>query len=318
MFVKESQEISTHKNENGKKEKKIKKNYQAPLIHDPRPLFKLLSMFENSSGLKYLTHVYDNPTDEFERERIIKFAKEEYRDFAKDKNIPASIKSRINEFAFKRKANWFTRIDGQILKIELGWSSDKLVEWCNNPINKGKHPIEFPEFENGLINPFKQSIQVRDGQLPQILSRIVKRVFGKEYESVFKFDRSLKGVKFFTNVEAVESGLHYLLDSMKKHISTESSIVFSANRNEVINGARYRVLIITNIDSKSDKESSEDFSGGGLKEAKDRFIGLCDWSIHANYEDGCHIKRILNSNNLPEIERIDKVEGFTHLLYFLA
>jgi len=312
-------EIGTEGIEKRKLEKEIgKKPYQLPTSHEPKLTYQLLSKFESSNGLKYLTHAFDDPSNEFNYYETIKIAKEEFEEYD-NSNIPPQIRERIRQFAFDERAGWFAKINGKNEKYTIGWSSPEIITWCNNPLNKGKHPIEFPEYENKFINPFKQSIQIRDGQLPIIFERVISKVFDNNfYKKQIVFDNTLKGIKLFTNVEAIESGIKFLFITMKDYLTDSSRIIITAKRNEIINNTRFRVIAITHVNSISNKMSNDDILGGNLLDAKDRFMGLCNWSVQAKFEDGFFEKRILNDIYSTELEKIENVDGFSHQLYFYA
>ncbi len=287
------------------------------VIHKPIETRNLLNKFESSDGLKFLTHAFDDPDQEFNRDIIVQKAKEEFQQHDTD-NIPLPLKQRIKAFAFSEDPNWFTWLDGEKFDSHLGWNGKEVKEWCRNPLNKGKHPIDFAEFENKMIVPFKRSIQVRDGQLPSIVERAIKKGFKKITMDYIKLDNSLAGVKFFTNVEAIEFGLRYIFASMEQRLHENSKVFITVQKNIIINKARFRVLKITHIDSFCDKSSDENILGGDLMEAKKRFTGYCNWSIEAQFEDGTFRKTILSDIEVPEIQPVESVEGFTHLLYFYA
>ena len=216
-----------------------------------------------------------------------------------------------------QEPKWFTMLDGKSFNSNLGWNSKEFTDWCNNPLNKGSNPLDFPTFKEKMFIPFKQSIQVRVGQLPIILGRVIRKAIGNIGNATILED-NLKGTKFFTNVEMFESGLRYIFVAMKEHINSNSIISISIQRNVTINNIRFRVLKITHIGSIVNNNSFEEIIGGDLIAAKERFTGLCNWSIQAKFEDGFFEKRILKDTEIPEIESIESVEGFTHLLYFYA
>jgi hypothetical protein len=287
-----------------------------PKIHKPRETYRLLAKFESSEGLKFLTHLFDKPDEKFNREKIVQIAYNEFKEFDNG-NIDNRLRNRIRAFAFNANPEWFTWYDGKRFESKLGWSSKEFIDWCENPLNEDSDPVEFTTFKEQMIIPFKQSIQVRKEQLPVIIERAINKGLGNSTKNIV-FDQSLNGTTFFTNVEMFESGLRYIFSAMKLYISDNSKIAISTQQNLVINNFRFRVLKIIHIGSLLNSNSSEEIIGGDLLEAKDRFTGLCNWSIQAKFDDGYFEKRILKDTEIPEIESIESVEGFTHLLYFYA
>ena len=286
------------------------------LIHNPRETYRLLAKFESSDGLKFLTHIYDKPNEDFNRETILNVAKDEFKEFDND-NIDYKLRNRIRAFAFSKDPKWFTMLDGKSYNSNLGWNSQEFIDWCESPLNRGSNPFDFPTFKEKMFIPFKKSIQIRVGQLPEIIVRTINKGLGSIPKNL-DLDKSLGGTKFFTNVEVFESGLRYLFESMKPYFKEDSRISITVEKNAIINHTRFRILKISHIGSVCSRNSAEEILGGDLLEAKNKFTGLCNWSIQAKFDDGFFEKRILKDTEISEIESIESVEGFTHLLYFYA
>jgi hypothetical protein len=91
---------------------------------------------------------------------------------------------------------------------------------------------------------------------------------------------------------------------------------------EEVDDFNERILLITNIDSYSNKPISdliaEIYSGkGNLGTVAQNFFGYCDWSIINKWNNNTFRINILSSSSSPIIEKIElPCDGFTHVLKF--
>jgi len=103
--------------------------------HMPSQTKAFLNLFNNSKGLKFLTHKFNSGKilyDEFIETCRSEFnnAKEEY------KYVPASIFDRVENFTFSKTPEWKILLDPQNEKIiNLGWSEYSFIEWYKNEYN---------------------------------------------------------------------------------------------------------------------------------------------------------------------------------------
>lgn len=285
--------------------------------HKPKDTVTFLKLFEDRDAFKFLTHDFDNTDEEFSRSDIVKKAKEVYEKVRKDLVVPEILTTRFHHYAFHKKPKWWTWEKGTQSDIFLGWSGKKLIDWCNDPINESIHPFKDSYYLDNMITPFKNCIEVRLGYLPKLFQQVIDKKLDKSFDVEYI---DLKKARFYTDVNIFQSGLNSLFTPFKE-IANENNnhkIQISFNR-EKIGETRLKVIKIIHFDSMPLKFSDdEDLIKGDLKEAKERFKGLCNWSIEAKFEDGFKRINILNDNqDIQYIETIEKEEtGFTHILSF--
>ena len=301
------------------KEKKI-------IYHNPREIVNFLRLFD--SDLKYLTHKWESK-EELDRESLIKKGKTEIDKYkwGKDDNgiskieykVPDALWIRVSNFidkAHNRKENaseWFAHyIFGKKVESYYSWNNEKFIAWFDNAITKD---ITSPEINDNMIEPFKNSIQIRDGNFQKHIEPLVDKELGTEFGVEYK---NLEQAKFYTDVQGLMSGIKNILKISIKRWASELDrfkikFEFVENRDQ-------RFLKIIHIKSKCSKNSfNPDLIGGDLKAiAEKSFNKICNWSIEATFADGNKRINILSDNkNLNEIEDIDyEPEGFTHILYF--
>lgn len=290
--------------------------------HKPKQTLSFLKLFDTSKGIKFLTHDWND--NDFNREKLILTVRKEFEDAKKQYSIPNTILSRFQNFAFEENPKWFIFENGIKHDFELGWSSKKIIEWCNNPMNKGISPFRNYEFLDKMIMPFKHSIEIRKGDLPKILEYILKEQL-KLYND-FNITMSVKNAQFYTEVEEFVRGLRCLFKPFSDIAKSNNCYDIDINYvKKQENDLSVRVITITHKNSRPGKSSNDDdLLKGDLKEAKAFFTGLCNWSIEAEFEDGMKRVDLLNDNKVAKGEGFDSIDiikeekGFTHILSFYS
>jgi hypothetical protein len=278
--------------------------------HTPQNTVGFLRKFD--SELKYFTHKWDLD-GEFDRNKEIEKAKQ----IIQKTHLPLNLYHRIKVFVTKNETKkseidpeWFVHnLFGKYFKCDYSWDNVKFVNWFDNSISKD---ITSPEISDKMIEPFKHSIQIRDGRLKDHIKPLVDKVLGKEFAIEFL---RLDQAKFYTNTQELMRGVAAIFESISKYAKVNDRYNV---RIEYMDSDRS--LRITHIKSQSRLGSTNpDFLGGNFKGiAEGMFNSLCNWSIEACFPDGN--KRINILTDRPELEKIENLdytpEGFTYILFF--
>lgn len=223
----------------------------------PKPLEtkNFLSLFNNSEGLKYLTHKFNSEKPNYED--FIQLCKSEF-EAAKIKypNVPVSLLKRIEEFAFSKNAKWFIRQGEQKIYPDYGWSEPNFIEWYKKDLNR--HPALDSKWNNEMIIPFKETIEVRAGSLQNILENALNTSLGesKNNFSISQDNDKIKLAEFYTDVDRFKYALFHIFSMIKGR--SESNFCFEIDisyDNTTIVGGVFKQLIITHIGSEPTKRA---------------------------------------------------------------
>ena len=309
-------------NENEEKPSSVIKN------HRPKETKLFLSLFNNSEGLKYLTHKFNEGKRNYDD--FIVLCKGEF-DKAKSEypNVPDAVLRRIEEFAFAPNPEWFIRKGNEKIFPKKGWSEASFVEWYNKETNM--HPGFDSKWNNEMIIPFKESIEVRAGNLKTIIEEILITGLGTSKSNfiIYLNEQSINTAEFYTDVDKIKFALSHIIaiikDRADENFCFEIEIDFV---NESLDGGNFKNIIITHINSEPTKHSNDkDFVKGDMKSIQSNLWGLCNYEIVAKFPEGFRKKIILTDNyndykNYVEkgesivITDSSKVKGFTHILKF--
>lgn len=273
---------------------------------------EILRLFD--SKLKYFTHKWEDSISAFQREEEIKKALGILYTF--NGQIPDTLYQRILYFIDKnpKKKNneefeWFVNpLFGKPFYAEYSWNNTKFVHWFNNSISKD---ITAEEINQKMIEPFKHSIQIRDGRLREHIKPIVDQTLNTEFEIEYL---NLEQAKFYIDVQNLMVGLKILLK--------ESILKFAKKYDRYYLRIEYRdsdrTLRIVHIKSNCELNADNpDFIGGSFKSVMAKFRKVCNWSVEASFANGNKRLNLLTDENLPSCEELDYTpEGFTHILYF--
>jgi len=286
--------------------------------HKPIDVNRFLLYFRASEGLKFLTHDYDKTDSVFDYNSIITIAKKEFDDLSSRFVIPPSLWARINQFAFgdHNKVWRFNKVS-----YKLNWQSPELLSWMEaNPIT---HPINNEVFEKGFITPFKKSIEIKAPDLEYIFKNKLAENLASKYLSFDIVLIDLDKANFYTNVDAMQVGISYLIKAISQRFNNSNRIRVEFSRKADDEGSK-RIIKIVHMGSECNKPlDKKELFQGDLLEAEKALFGICDWSIISKSPDDSvnklNILFDINSNKIPK-EKIDDslIEGFTHVLTFYA
>lgn len=318
-----------------KQEKEEKEPYppkgkpQSVPLPRPKETTQFLYNFRDADKyLKILTHDFTNPKEPIDLESLIENAKLEF-EYAKKQypNTSSKLIERIQQFAFEKNPEWYIRKSNNKTIFFEGWNSknfgvwykDQYEKWKNNPTLR-IHPANDTKWNKELIDPFKKSIEIRDGQLHQLVNENVKDVFTEmEIKNLFTIyiGDSLTTAKFYTDVDILGVTINKILSNIKnqadKNNCYEVKIEFTINTESPQN-----CLKICHLDSSIDKPilNNENFIGGDLGTIIKSLWGICNFFIEAKFNEKGYRKYLLN-DKLKEDEELNYLpEGFTYLLYF--
>ena len=301
-----------------------KENPSIP-IHRPKETKSFLSLFNNSNGLKYLTHKFNEGKRDYKS--FIELCRQEF-ERAKDefRNVPSTLVKRIEDFAFSENPTWYIRKGKEKLSPGSGWSEKSFVEWYNDKNNI--HPGMNAKWNNEIIIPFKESIEVRAGNLVRIFEEAIELVFGESKDNfvINRNDDNLNLAEFYTDVDMFQHAITHIFLTIKDR--AEKNLCFEINinyRNTTIDGGDFKEVIITHVNSEATKDSKDpSFAKGDLKTIQNNLWSLCNYEIEAKFPDGLKKKIILtdNSEDYKKYVKYNKsvdiisVQGFTHILKF--
>lgn len=296
--------------------------------HKPKETKLFLSLFNNSQGLKYLTHKFNDGKPNYYT--FIELCKSEF-DNGKSEypNVPDAVLRRIEEFAFAPNPEWFIRNGNEKIFPKRGWAEASFFEWYNQDVNI--HPGFDSKWNNEMIIPFKESIEVRAGNLKTIIEEILITSLGisKSNFIITLNEQSINTAEFYTDVDKIKLALCHIIATIKdradENFCFEIDIDFI---NESLVGGNFKKLVITHINSEPTKHSNDkDFIKGDMKTIQSNLWGLCNYEIAAKFPDGFRKKIILTDDfndyknyvekgeSIPINDSI-KVKGFTHILKF--
>lgn len=294
----------------------------------PKETMLFLSNFRESEAIKFLTHDFKDPFTPPIYEDFINSVRIEL-DVQKKKypNIPMSLIERIENFIFEPKPNWYITNGNEKKYFNTGWSAlefknwylDRYNDWKINPSIK-VHPKYSSKWNSEMIEPFKKSVQIREGYLLTLINECINHVF-TEVEKSNKYDISINktnfsNADFYTDVNFLRNGIIHILESIKDNVgyNFKINISFDSSYLEV-----YSCIKIEHIDSVSSKLLNENKMGGSFNSIFNDFKNLCLWAIEYTYNEKNYSRYILYDSKLSnnKNKEIDyKPKGFTHLLIF--
>lgn len=293
-------------------------------FHKPKETFELLSSFSShDGGIKNLTHSFNSGYIEYDE--LLKNCKEEFENGKiKYPNVPSALLSRIEQFAFSDNPNWYYMRGNKKIHKSIGWSEPTFIKWYKE---KQIHPANDAFYASEMINPFKETIQVRSdlGNLTKLIEELKVITFNKSLNVTL--EESVHSAQFYTDVDRLGLAIYHIFIAIKhasdKNFLDEVVINYSIKNN-------YKQLEIIHIDSTPTKSVDDyDFLGGDLSSAKNYLWSLCNYDIMAIFKEGAFRKVIL-SDKINEMEKNESnkwigknfpienelVKGFTHVLKF--
>ena len=309
--------IEPIKNENRNNLSKNDSEISIGYIHTPHLTSKHLKLFKDGTKLKFTTHLYPNKdNDEFEYTKVTKDAISEFKSISKE--LPSSLQGIISRYLQKKKSNPH---HNKIWYLGNGfetWWSPKVVNWCSE--NFGKHPITNDDIKENIIDPFKKSIEIRDGDsLIEAMNYKLKRTFGEKIDELnIDFTGVMNLTRIFTGVDQLMTGIVQLFDSIYARRANFPKVLVSTLLEEFNDRYCWTINILhvgSNI--SGDFQDNYDIISGNLTEAKKFFISLCDWEITVNYDNGTYKLHPLSIQGDLHVEKLnEQSKGFLHKLIF--
>jgi hypothetical protein len=302
--------------------------------HNPKRLVDILNKFTKENPIKYSAHSFEwNRYGSYENFMVE--VKEAFEKIEQDlKVLSPNLYTKIEKFLFESGLN--TDNTWGIHKIDFGWSSPELKEWCSIEDSKanGKKAINFqlPEqyqrevnhktlvsFED-VCSVIKNEIEIRDDdRLSSLFEELEEDILG--FDDGFEVEYiNLEGITFYTDVEKFRNGLAIIFeqfreDVRKRHKKIKVEVISDKN-------LEYLDLKITQKESYvsiSSDEMKREIQTGHFQMIKDYFTSLCDWSIETTYKDknfGINYLSIVTVEDIEVVSPAVMSEGFSHILRF--
>jgi RNA-directed DNA polymerase len=316
-YVEQYRKLNPNKKNNEDNTKKSIINLSKHLPVDTTKFLQLFS--EEGSNFKFLVHDYLNGP--FIINDFINDVKGELNSY-ENSNVKYSLRKRIESFIDIYKAGKYKQWYFNNIPSKFSFSNTEVLDWCSQ--NSGRHPIH--NFEKEILF-FKNSMKIYDGSLKNYINEIAAQQLGDLYTSFEIEYENVEKAEFYTDVDALLSGIRGIFNSIKQRANKSKKIKIEFRARNTLDG-RLRILNIIHIDSicekplnKSDIFSSD--NGGDFKAIEQRFFQVCDWSITANNPDNdfnkLNILYDINKDKQPR-EKIDssKIQGFTHTMTFYS
>lgn len=212
-------------------------------------------------------------------------AKEEY------KNVPNALLSRIEEFSFSENPKWYVRKGNNKIYPRKGWSEKSFVEWYKK--DTSIHPGLDAKWNKEMIIPFKETVEVRAGNLTGIINEAIALALGGSSDNfiVNKNKEELDLAEFYTDVDMFQQAIFHVISTIKDRAEKNFCFEIKVNyENQTLAGGDFKVITITHVNSEATKNSNDpSFAKGDLKTIQNNLWGLCNYDIIAKFPDG--IKR---------------------------
>lgn len=290
---------------------KLNKNIK---IANPFDVASFMSLFNDRTAFKYLTHDFDEGGD-FDINQFLKLAQIRFKKET-NKNkfaIPTGLWTLINNFAFEVDKHW-----SLTQKNKQGFSSLEWIKWSNE--NK-LHPIRNTVFKE-YINKFRLLTRISAPQLQILIGNVLKDTLLDNYQNFEIKLTKIDKADFYTNVEFFRKALDIIFEEINNR-NQSKKIEISLDR-YIINDFHARSIVITHFDSCPDNDFEvllkEWTSGekGAMGAIYKNLEGYCHWSVETKIDDKCVRINILKEEESPQYELIEteKVVGFKHILTF--
>jgi hypothetical protein len=244
------------------------------------------------------------------KEEFIK-AKTQFR------NVPDILLDRIDNFAFSDMPNWFIRRGNEKVYIQLGWSSHDFEIWYKN---SSIHPSDHSRLNKEMIEPFKNSIEVRAGKLPEIINNAITLV---DSEGILDIQLvGLEEAEFYTDVDSLGLAIFRIIGMIKEWANKNFNFSVKIEYfNHTILSGKYKEIRITHINSKSNKRADDPtFEKGDMIDLRNTLWGLCNFEISAEFVEG-YKKKVILTDEVKSIGKTysiqpSEIAGFTYSLNF--
>jgi len=332
-------EVEVHENNLNKEQFELqvqKKKHTSALdvetfrtIHDPKRLIGLLKNFSaNKQALKYTTHSWDagRDADIFQNmETFLSAVDYQYSLFSFAlKSLSNNLNGKIFGFLLNKKiyeSGWGTH------RVQFGWSSPELLQaTLDNPGLNPEDvilPIQYQRKIEGktiqkfkhVIDLFKNEIEIRDEN--SALHQLILQKHDK-YLSAFEppVVENLRNKTFYTDVQWLSNALNLIFENISNR-PDHKKVSYSLNDSQ----HDRNVLRITHQGSSNAGKSYTDYKfapdSGSFGDVKTYLTNLCDWSVESAFAEGnFRINYLVSNPDIPAVEKLPSVSGFTHVLTF--
>ncbi len=301
----------------------VKKEVKISAPHRPKAVMEFLNQFKDSnSGLKYLTHKWDT-SNFMDYNTVIKKAKEDF-DSTTKYNIPKNLFAITNQFAFTEKPAWSYKKGPQ---CKLSWACAAMKAWIEK--NPDKDPNLDAYWEQEMIEPFKNLIELRRGTMKEEFEDRLKNIFkDSNSEWICKVDTNFKDTKIYTNTLTFWESIERIFNIIKKHSNGQQSITISLKKHSIEeNGVTIPMRTILILDEEATLPNHEPevenlIKGGDLSDIYKNFYGYCNWSIQGQFGSNgttryCKVN-ILDDRNNPSVIDVaaNEIKGVLHQITF--
>lgn len=293
---------------------RFKKAMMRGLKGNPKQVAEFMSLFNQSDGLKYLTHGMDG--SEFDYNEVLTHAKKVCTNNLESLEIPKSLRELLNQFIFEENPKWKS-FDNQFnpIEIETGWSASDWQEAGND-----LHPIKNTNTGN-VINDFKRTTRIESPNL----ERLINKVFDND-DSFDIEKKDLSKADFYTHVGEFKSALDTIFEEIKKRGNMNGEKKVSISYDKETSGDFFvRKIIITHHNSfptRNDKDALVkewlSFEKGNMAKIAEHLQGYCHWSVETRIDNEPIRVNILREKETEPSEAIEAsdADGFTHILTF--
>lgn len=275
---------------------------------------RFLSLFNNPSGLKYLTHDFDPVDDGRPQSLDDLFIQAKKILNHRDYTIPSSLWALINNYV-KGQANW---------SDTFGITHNSFIanpSWKEWSLQNKMHPIYNPFFTKEIMS-FRSTVRLVPPLLKDICDKAQKSL------SLIVKEEKLEKADFYTNTYILYNVIKRILTMMNRRANKCPEVTISFKRATDTQGRMLRQIVINQKDSFANKSIDDvkerlvrNNEAGDFGAIRHQLNGYCLWQVETLWDNQPYRWNLLKNDDMPEIERIDNdlVIGFTHILtYYLV
>jgi len=290
----------------------------------PQELVKILSKFTHNP-MKFTTHTWDfgslkSVVGTFEE--AMEEIRLEFKTMETElQKLSPNLYKKIYTFLFNEDPNleysWCSRV-----QTNVGWLNlDGLKEYCD----EGKNAFDFQLKETIIVDNkeistfgevvglFKQEIEIRtDFKNLETIFSFQKKKLGREFK--FNLTDAKLHRQFYTDTQKLNFAIGKFFEEIKKRKDYKTINLTTKEFND--HSLEIRITQVGSKTKKSSKNLFDEVLDGDFADIKRELNNLCDWSVESVCEDGSFRINYLHSNNVIDIEPIEIVNGFTHILRF--
>lgn len=276
---------------------------------NPDDTYKFFSLFNDPSGLKYLTHAFDNADDNLQV--VIDQARSL---LSRKHNIPFSLKILIKNYV--KGGGWIDTFG----RNHNSYLSDP--DWLSWSSNNGKHPYSNSEWTSE-VETFRSTVRLVSPHLEEIINRAKENL--NLNVTTEKLDRADFYVNTFVLRKAIER-IFKMMEQAARDNDNLSDVHIKYKRDKDENGKTIPRIIISQINSFANRKNCDDIiniwkeepDAGDFGAIRKWLNGYCYWQVETKWHDVPKRWNILRPKGTPELEKLEEsqVTGFTHILTF--